>query len=89
MAVMGGEPWCFPPAVIARLTDYQIMHLYVYPHVERNERLKREQSGASGSAAAPPIEADSLEDLVSVYRGMGLSESTARAAAEDDWNRRR
>lgn len=89
MAVMGGEPWCFPPAVIARLTDYQILHLYVYPLVERNERMKREQNGQSGTSAAPRVEAKSFEELVQVFRGMGLSEATARAMAEDDWNSRR
>lgn len=89
MAVMGGEPWCFPPAVIARLTDYQILHLYVYPLVERNERMKREQSGQTGTNAAPRVQAESFEELVQVFRGMGLSEATARAMAEDDWNSRR
>lgn len=88
---MGGEPWCFCPDVIARLTDYQILHVYVYPLVERNKRLERERNGDSdtGSSAAPPVEAGSLEELVVAYRGMGLSDATARAAAEDDWNRRR
>jgi hypothetical protein len=67
VAVMGGEPWCFPPAVIARLTDYQILHVYVYPLVERNERLKREQNGQSGTNAAPRIAAEryGLEVLAS------------------------
>ncbi len=89
MAVMGGEPWCFPPAVIARLTDYQILHVYVYPLVERNERMKREQTGQSGTIAAPRIAADSFEDLMQVYREMGMSEATARAMAEDEWHSRR
>jgi hypothetical protein len=89
LAVMGGEPWCFPPDVIARLTDYQILHVYVYPLVDRNKRMERERNGHADSSAAPPIPAESLEELVSVYRGMGLNDATARAAAEDDWNRRR
>ena len=35
---MGGEPWCFPPDVIADLTDFQIHNAYALPAVARARR---------------------------------------------------
>ena len=36
--MLAQEPWCFPPAIIAGLTDFQIEHVYVRPAVERAKR---------------------------------------------------
>jgi hypothetical protein len=41
--MMSQEPWCKMPHDWAKLTDWQIEHLYLNPAIERNERLKREQ----------------------------------------------
>lgn len=46
---LGGEPWCFSPDVIARLTDFQIWDVYVRPAVERSKKWK----GGSGAGAEP------------------------------------
>lgn len=37
---MGGEPWCFTPAEIGSLTDWQIWELYVRPAVRRQEATR-------------------------------------------------
>jgi len=42
---MGGEPWCFTPAEIAPLTDYQIDEVYLKPAVRRAEAMERERKG--------------------------------------------
>ena len=42
---MGGEPWCFPADVVARMTDYQIDEAYLAPAVARAEALERERKG--------------------------------------------
>lgn len=40
------EPWCFTPAEIARLTDWQILELYLKPASERarefEEKMRRD-----------------------------------------------
>lgn len=66
---MGGEPWCFPPHVIADMTDYQILHVYLLPAVSRARR---------DAGEAPPV-AVSVADL----EAMGLSAETARRMAAD------
>lgn len=39
------EPWCFAPGDIARMTDYEIVHEYIWPQHKRLERLERERKG--------------------------------------------
>lgn len=43
------EPWCFHPDQIARLTDWQIVHLYFEPAIERSKQMEAERSRATGS----------------------------------------
>jgi hypothetical protein len=42
---MAGEPWCFSPAEVAPLTDYQIDEVYLKPAVKRAEAMERERQG--------------------------------------------
>jgi hypothetical protein len=76
---MGGEPWCFPPATIARLTDYQIHHVYVLPAAERARR----EAGEERVGPSPASLADTPEGLVAFYVGMGMTEATARRMAAE------
>jgi len=36
------EPWGFGPDQLARLTDFQVVELYLKPAAERAEQLRRE-----------------------------------------------
>lgn len=36
---MAGEPWCFSPAVLARLTDDQIGELYFAPRDDKGQLI--------------------------------------------------
>ncbi len=49
---MAGEPWCFPPETIARMTDYQIDEVYLKPAVERAKAMEAERKGLP--AELPP-----------------------------------
>jgi len=46
------EPWCFPPSVVAELTDHQILHHYLLPAAERARRMAEESR--QGLPTAPP-----------------------------------
>lgn len=43
--LMGGEPWCFAPEQIGKLTDWQIWELYVKPAVRRQRDATRKGRG--------------------------------------------
>jgi hypothetical protein len=46
-ALLLQEPWCFAPDQVARLTAWQVEHLYLRPAAERAKQMKR-----------PPLPAD-------------------------------
>ncbi len=55
---MMGEPWCYTPDEVARLTDFQIWHQYMRPAAERAKQLGGGGRTVSGSAAAPVAGSD-------------------------------
>jgi hypothetical protein len=48
------EPWCFPPAVVGKLTDWQIEHLYALPAARRAEEMRKDVPGGGGLPHPPP-----------------------------------
>lgn len=58
---MGGEPWCFTPAEIGKLTDRQIWDGYVRPHVERYRAARR---GQKPRGRSKPSRLPTREDYV-------------------------
>lgn len=84
---MGGEPWCFTPDQIARLTDYQILHLYILPAVRRSREAELRGKGmdpelAAGVAGSEPS-IPPREAMVHALMAMGMS----RSAAESEYDR--
>jgi len=60
------EPWGFSPDVLARLTDFQVLELYLKPAAERADQLKRESPGAARRNDVPaPGGVPSRADFVS------------------------
>lgn len=57
------EPWCFTPAQVGCLTDWQIEHLYRKPAEERAKRFEEERARAGGGgppgSVPRPTEAES------------------------------
>jgi len=47
------EPWCFTPAQVGRLTDWQVEHLYAKPAAERAERMQQDFPQPGGTPATP------------------------------------
>lgn len=50
------EPWCKNPEQIARLTDYQIVHMLLLPQMRRQEELERQQKNL-------PARADEIAEM--------------------------
>ncbi len=46
--MLAGEPWCLGLRDIARLTDTQVVRLYIRPAQERAKQLKRQTAGGIG-----------------------------------------
>lgn len=67
LALLTGEPWCFDSDQIARLTDWQILNLYLLPAVKRAEEFRRDH----GSPDSAPVSAST-----------GTTPYPARQAAE-------
>jgi hypothetical protein len=87
---MGGEPWCFPPDVIAKLTDYQIEHLYLKPAAKRAAEWEKKHMQPTTGVAQTPAHVDpaaesrrDTESVVQMYMAMGLPRATAEAAAAE------
>ncbi len=83
--VMAGEPWCFDPEQIRRLTDWQIEELYLKPAVRKSEAMERDRKGLP-PAAPPEEEAKPMATpppraaMVGVMTGMmGMSVKDANA----------
>lgn len=89
--MLAQEPWCFCPAVIAEMTDWQIEYLYARPAAERAEKLRRE---VKGEGATPPSSPNSIPHepgskdhkavVVSAMMNgpLGMSRAKAEAAYE-------
>lgn len=91
---MGGEPWCFDPEQIARLTDWQVMHLYLKPAMERTEQMRKDmekdrintpgyqpQPGEPGREVKMPL--PSLEQILAAAERLGIDPEKARAGYEN------
>ncbi len=50
------EPWYFPPAVVARMTDYEIVCSYVWPQMARMEAAERQRKGLPPLATPGAVE---------------------------------
>ncbi len=46
MIALAQEPWCFHPNQIARLTDWQIINVYLKPAAKRAEAMRRDMKRA-------------------------------------------
>jgi len=46
--MLAQEPWCYTPAEIGRLTDWQIENLYVRPAAKRAEEFRRDLPTSQG-----------------------------------------
>lgn len=67
---MAQEPWGFSPDVLARLTDFQVLELYLKPAAERADQLKREQPGAARKHDVPaPGGVPKRADFVAAMQG--------------------
>lgn len=80
--MVAGEPWCFPPDVIAGMTDWQIEDLYLKPAVER---VKRVQGGRDGTPEPTP-EADAMPSRRE-FVGMATREGVPAAVAHAEYDR--
>lgn len=93
---MGGEPWCFHPAQIADLTDFQIHHVYVLPAVKRARKESEKMNPHAPTAIAgtsakpahhvgPTVEelGETPDEVVELYVSMGLSRETAKRMAAE------
>lgn len=91
---MGGEPWCFTPAEIGKLTDHQVWEIYVRPAVRRSRqargtgRRKRKGSDIPGRAAYIAMGvafggAGTEEHWAKEYDAWAASEEGQRVIAEE------
>lgn len=87
-AALAGEPWRMRPWEIARLTDYQIFHVYLLPEMRRAKEFAAAQ-GQTGAhpmqpTAAPSAEPPpSREELIAVLVKWG-ARTPEQAEAEAD-----
>lgn len=82
---MGGEPWCFSPDIIARMTDFQIHHGYVLPAVRRAERESGDRASAAIADAVETGGRPNKAAVVSLYMSHGMSQEAANRMAEAQW----
>ncbi len=86
LTVLGGEPWCFAPEVIAGLTDYQILHLFVLPKALVEENADRARRGlAPEGESTLPTDADGVPHrgyMVGLMMSLGLTAEQANADYE-------
>jgi hypothetical protein len=60
LQMMCQEPWCFTPAQVAELTDWQIEHLYYRPAIERAQKLESDIAKTNPNAVTPVGRGDGL-----------------------------
>lgn len=81
---MAGEPWCFPPEVIAKLTDYQIDELYLRPAVKRAEAMERERKGLPPAADPKPLAEPPPREAMIRFAASMFGKTRQQAEAEYD-----
>jgi hypothetical protein len=78
---MAQEPWCFDPETIAKLTDWQVMYLYLKPANERAEEMRKQMekdrpqvpgSPSSGQPFSADVPMPSLEQVLDAATRLGL-----------------
>lgn len=89
---MAQEPWCFHPEQIATLTDWQVMHLYLKPAMDRAEQMRkdmekdRQKIPGSPSQPSQPFSADvplpTLEQILDAAERLGIDPEKAREGYE-------
>ena len=42
LTALAQEPWCYTPEQIARLTDWQVLNVYLKPAIERAEEMRKQ-----------------------------------------------
>ena len=57
LTALAQEPWCFAPAQIASLTDFQLIRVYLEPAAERAKRFRQDAPPPPNRPAVPPREA--------------------------------
>jgi len=81
--MLAQEPWCFHPAQIAVLTDWQIEHLYARPALERAKQMKADTTSptkATPEAEIPKAGDPKMEDyVIEQFMKMGMSRKKAKA----------
>lgn len=77
-AALAQEPWCFTPDQIARLTDYQIMRLYLVPAAERGRQ--------PGEPVPPPGGRTPTREEY-VRGGLAVAPGSTRAHWEAEYDR--
>lgn len=71
---MAQEPWGFSPDQLAKLTDFQVLELYLKPAAERADSLKREPAPRRNDVPAPngvPRRADFIAAMQAEYGDRG------------------
>lgn len=90
---MTGEVFgCFRPWEIARLTDYQIRHVYLLPAVKRSAETEARAKGQPVDTTAADIEdmvrrgeRPSKASIIQLYVSHGMSADGAARVVEDQW----
>lgn len=54
LTALTGEPWCMRPWEVARLTDYQIDHVYRLPALARGKALEDRMAAARETTTTAP-----------------------------------
>jgi hypothetical protein len=81
---MAGEPWCFSPAEVAPLTDYQIDEVYLKPAVKRAEAMERERKGLPPAAEPKPLAEPPPREAMIRFAMSALGKTRAQAEADYD-----
>lgn len=80
---------CWRPWELARVTDYQIRHVYLLPALKRTADAERRGRGAPTVTGLDDIVArgqrPSKESVVQMYRAHGMSAEGAARLVEDQW----
>lgn len=53
LTALAQEPWCFHPDQIARLTDWQVVNLYLKPAAKRADAMRREMKRSESPGYTP------------------------------------
>jgi hypothetical protein len=87
--LLAQEPWCFHPADVAGLTDWQIENLYARPAAGRIRRLEAPPAETQPTPGPPATDLPSpgapefREWVISQFVLMGMTRADAVAQYED------